>query len=325
MAVPSMASFDRFLERFTHDVTLPDINQSEYPTMSISSVQNKVVIVTGCSSGIGLATARLFLERKALVFGIDVGTKPQKLADEHETFTFHQANLTENRAVDEAISRCHQQHGRVDVLVNCAGVSDGWSSADTIHEDEWERVMAINLTVPIRLMKAVLPFMKEQKGGSIINVASKAGVSGASAGIAYTASKHGLVCILPFDSQVQGLRRDRLEQQKMLHGASTRMAFGAMECFLEALRRISRLLFKWTNLTPQASMPSCESSYSPLHVPANNYSPVVQLHVSKDSEGTPVPVIGVDDVARGIAFLASDEAKMINGAMIPIDNAWSTI
>ena len=51
----------------------------------------------------------------------------------------------------------------------------------------------------------------------------------------------------------------------------------------------------------------------------------MQLHVSKDSEGTPVPVIGVDDVARGIAFLASDEAKMINGAMIPIDNAWSTI
>jgi NAD(P)-dependent dehydrogenase (short-subunit alcohol dehydrogenase family) len=58
---------------------------------------------------------------------------------------------------------------------------------------------------------------------------------------------------------------------------------------------------------------------------ANDISPIVQLHVSKDSEGTPVPVIGVDDVARGIAFLASDESKMINGAMIPIDNAWSTI
>jgi len=57
----------------------------------------------------------------------------------------------------------------------------------------------------------------------------------------------------------------------------------------------------------------------------NAFFPIVQLHVSKDSEGTPVPVIGVDDVARGIAFLASDEAKMINGAMIPIDNAWSTI
>lgn len=166
--------------------------------MSISSVQNKVVIITGCSSGIGLATARLFLERQALVFGIDVGSIPQKLIDEYKTFTFHQANLTEPRAVDDSITRCQQQYGRVDVLVNCAGVTDGWSSADTLQEEEWERVLAINLTVPIRLMKAVLPFMKEQGGGSIINVASKAGVSGASAGIAYTASKHGLV-ISPYD------------------------------------------------------------------------------------------------------------------------------
>lgn len=165
-----------------------------HTTMSISSVSKKVVIITGCSSGIGLATAKLFLERSALVYGIDVGSIPQKLVDSHnDTFTFYQANLIESRAVDEAVSKCIQQHGRVDVLVNCAGVSDGWSSADTVHEDEWERVMAINLTVPIRLMKAVLPFMKEQKSGSIVNVSSKAGVSGANAGIAYTASKHGLV------------------------------------------------------------------------------------------------------------------------------------
>jgi NAD(P)-dependent dehydrogenase (short-subunit alcohol dehydrogenase family) len=96
--------------------------------------------------------------------------------------------------VDEAVARCQQQHDRVNVLVNCAGVSDGWSSADTLQEEEWERVMAINLTVPIRLMQAVLPMMKEQKSGSIVNVASRAGISGASGGIAYTASKHGLVC-----------------------------------------------------------------------------------------------------------------------------------
>ena len=62
-----------------------------------------------------------------------------------------------------------------------------------------------------------------------------------------------------------------------------------------------------------------------IRTQANFASPTVQLHVSKDSEGTPVPVIGVDDVARGVAFLASDDAKMINGALIPIDNAWSTI
>ncbi|KAH7073466.1 hypothetical protein FB567DRAFT_439645 [Paraphoma chrysanthemicola] len=261
--------------------------------MSISGLQNKVVVVTGCSSGIGLATARLFLERQALVFGIDVGAIPQKLADEHQTFTFHQTNLTATKAVDEAISRCHQQYGRIDVLVNCAGVSDGWSSADSIHEDEWERVMAINLTAPIRLMKAVLPFMKDQKSGSIVNVASKAGVSGASAGIAYTASKHGLV------------------------GATKNVAW-----------RFHQEGIRCNAVLPGGVATNIANSVEMNHFDSagfNTFFPTVQLHVSKDSEGTPVPVIGVDDVARGIAFLASDEAKMINGALIPIDNAWSTI
>lgn len=161
--------------------------------MSISSLQDKVAIVTGCSSGIGLATTRLFLERGASVFGIDVGAQPQKLAEEFSTFAFYQANLTDSQAAEHAVAKCIGKHNRIDVLVNCAGVSDGWSSADTIHDEEWESVMAINLTVPIRMMKAVLPAMKEQKKGAIVNVSSKAGTSGASAGIAYTASKHGLV------------------------------------------------------------------------------------------------------------------------------------
>jgi NAD(P)-dependent dehydrogenase (short-subunit alcohol dehydrogenase family) len=161
----------------------------------ISSVASKVVLITGCSSGIGLATSKLFLERQAIVFGIDVSSIPQKLVESHQdSFTFHQSDLTLPGATEEAVNRCIQAHGQVDVLVNCAGVSDGWSSADSVADEEWERVMSINLTVPIRLMKAVLGGMKERKKGVIVNVASKAGVSGASAGIAYTASKHGLVC-----------------------------------------------------------------------------------------------------------------------------------
>jgi NAD(P)-dependent dehydrogenase (short-subunit alcohol dehydrogenase family) len=49
------------------------------------------------------------------------------------------------------------------------------------------------------------------------------------------------------------------------------------------------------------------------------------MHVAKDEQGQPVPIIAADDVARSIAFLASDEAKMVNGALLPIDCAWSTI
>ena len=84
---------------------------------------------------------------------------------------------------------------RIDVLANIAGVMDSFSSADTITDAEWNRVIAVNLTAPTKMMREVLPFMKAKKHGCIINVSSKAGVSGAAAGIAYTASKHGLVSI----------------------------------------------------------------------------------------------------------------------------------
>jgi len=70
---------------------------------------------------------------------------------------------------------------------------DAFASADAYTDKEWDRVIGVNLTVPTRMIRAVLPFMKAKRHGSIINISSHAGQSGASAGIAYTTSKHGLL------------------------------------------------------------------------------------------------------------------------------------
>jgi NAD(P)-dependent dehydrogenase (short-subunit alcohol dehydrogenase family) len=70
---------------------------------------------------------------------------------------------------------------------------DSFSGADTMTDAEWNKVLGVNLTAPTKLMRAVLVYMKEAKSGAIVNVSSKAGSSGAAAGIAYTTSKHGLV------------------------------------------------------------------------------------------------------------------------------------
>lgn len=67
------------------------------------------------------------------------------------------------------------------------------SGADNVLDEDWDRIIAVNLTAPVRLMREVLKVMKAQKSGSIVNVSSKAGISGAVAGVAYTASKHGIV------------------------------------------------------------------------------------------------------------------------------------
>jgi NAD(P)-dependent dehydrogenase (short-subunit alcohol dehydrogenase family) len=111
-------------------------------------------------------------------------------------------------------------------------------------------------------------------------------------------------------------------------GGFTKKAFGAMAYCLAALQPTLHHRCRWSTLILPASMHSCKLNARPrVLLLAITYlnSPIVQMHVSKDSEGTPVPYIGVDNVARGIAFLASEESTMINGAMIPIDNAWSTI
>jgi len=87
---------------------------------------------------------------------------------------------------------------------------DAFEAADVVTDNEWERIMCTNLTVPTRMIRAVLPFMKAKKNGSIVNVASKAAISGSVAGIAYTTSKHGLVSL-----NISYLENERDEEDGM--------------------------------------------------------------------------------------------------------------
>jgi NAD(P)-dependent dehydrogenase (short-subunit alcohol dehydrogenase family) len=126
----------------------------------MASLDTKVVIITGCSSGIGLATTLLFLSRQARVFGIDISPFSQDLDEAQKSaFAFHQVDLTTPKAAEEAVAACLAIYGpRIDVLANVAGVMDAFGSADTVTDAEWERVIQVNLTVPVRLMQAVRIF-----------------------------------------------------------------------------------------------------------------------------------------------------------------------
>lgn len=84
-------------------------------------------------------------------------------------------------------------HGRIDVLVNNAGVIDNNQGVGELNDATWERVMGINLNGPMYTSRKAVQHMLRQGGGNIINIVSTAGLGGASAGAAYTVSKHGLV------------------------------------------------------------------------------------------------------------------------------------
>nr|P9WEP2.1 RecName: Full=Short chain dehydrogenase ausX; AltName: Full=Austinoid biosynthesis cluster protein X [Aspergillus nidulans FGSC A4] len=150
----------------------------------------QVLIITGTSSGIGLAAATMALEEGAKVLGVDISKPPDSLA-RHANYQFFQADLSHPEAPARVVEACSRTYGdRIDGLLNIAGVMDLNQSADSLSDNVWERCISINLTAPVKLMREVIPIMKLRGKGSIVNVASKAALSGAVSGVAYTASEH---------------------------------------------------------------------------------------------------------------------------------------
>jgi NAD(P)-dependent dehydrogenase (short-subunit alcohol dehydrogenase family) len=135
----------------------------------------------------------LALKQGAKVLGVDVAAPPASLQDNDErlssNYSYLQCDLTKPSSPSEIVKTCIDTYGgKIDVLFNIAGVMDHHGSVDTVTDSDWERCMAVNVTAPVKLMREVIPIMRAQKQGAIINMSSRAGLSGAAAGVAYTAS-----------------------------------------------------------------------------------------------------------------------------------------
>lgn len=123
------------------------------------------------------------------MLGVDISSSPESLTS-NSHYKFVQCNLCDEKAPKEAVNACLTAFGgRIDGLLNIAGVMDLHQSVDTLSDEMWERCIAVNLTAPVKLMREVIPIMIRHNRGSIVNVASKAALSGAVSGVAYTASK----------------------------------------------------------------------------------------------------------------------------------------
>ncbi|HIE62389.1 MAG TPA: SDR family NAD(P)-dependent oxidoreductase [Microbacterium sp.] len=151
----------------------------------------KTVIVTGAGSGIGRAVAARVAAEGGKVVAVDISQERLDTAvAEMPGAVAVAGDITSEDSIAKIVAAAD---GRVDGLANVAGIMDDMTPLHEVSDAVWSRVMAVNVEGTFRLTRAVLPLMLEAGGGSIVNVASEAGLRGSAAGLAYTTSKHAVV------------------------------------------------------------------------------------------------------------------------------------
>lgn len=159
-------------------------------------LDGKIAVITGAASGIGLETAKLFSEKGAVVCMCDLnGEKVAEAAKEVPNSYSYQANIADTASVDALVEKLISEHGRIDVLVNSAGVGDiDW--AEDMTEKMWNKVIDINLSGTFFISQRVgKEMIKAGNGGKIISIASQAGLIAIDKHVAYSASKAAIISV----------------------------------------------------------------------------------------------------------------------------------
>jgi meso-butanediol dehydrogenase/(S,S)-butanediol dehydrogenase/diacetyl reductase len=183
------------------------------PRASEANPRPSPVLLTGAGSGIGQATCRLFASRGHPVAAADVrldAAEVTRAAVERaggDAIAIH-ADVTSGKSMDDAVTATLVRFGDLGVIVACAGVA-AVGTATELTIDQWDRLLAVNLTGVLHTARAALPTLIDRGGGAIVVVASDAAVRGATGFTAYCASKHGvlgLVRCLALDYSAFGVR-----------------------------------------------------------------------------------------------------------------------
>ena len=156
-------------------------------------LENKVAIITGGTRGIGLEIARLFKENKAkvIIFGSkkeSVEKAIEKLQQENHQVDGYYPDLNNYDEITKTIEEIENKYGHIDILVNNAGISANKKIEDTTSED-FQKIMDLNVNAIFNMSKAVVPSMKKQTGGVILNTSSMVSIYGQPSGVGYPASK----------------------------------------------------------------------------------------------------------------------------------------
>lgn len=164
----------------------------------MGTLDGRAVLIFGASSGIGRAAAVALAEAGAAVAvaarrGSTLAELAAELGTAGHTALALPTDVGHRDQVDRAVAAAYERFGRIDVLVNAAGLNTEHRRLSDLAQAEWERILTTNLTGAFNTTQSVLPQMREQGGGLIIQLSSVSGRWGDLSGAAYQASKHGIV------------------------------------------------------------------------------------------------------------------------------------
>lgn len=247
----------------------------------VGKFENKVVLITGGSGDIGKTTAELFLKEGAKV--AIVGTNDDKLArvkEELGNVLTIKADVTNEEDVKNYVNKTVEEYGKIDVFFNNAGTEGKMAPITEQNIDDVRRVMDINVMGVFMGLKHIIPIMQKQGSGSIINTSSDAGLSGSPGLAPYVASKHAVVGLTKTAALEVAADNIRVNS---IH--PTNVEGRMMESIEAGLNPDDPRSIKveWTNA-----------------IPLGRYAKL-------------------EEVARLVLFLASDDASFITGGQYVID------
>ena len=165
-------------------------------------LKGAVALVTGGNGGLGQRICHALARQGAHIAVMYAQSRDQAEDVARDLAAHYQVNaaafacdITDSAAIDALIGQVTSRFGRIDILVNDAAYNTSipFTDLDSLTQEVWDKIMAVNLTGPMRLIKAVAPIMKAQGRGRIVNIASVAGLQPTGSSIAYAVSKAGLI------------------------------------------------------------------------------------------------------------------------------------
>jgi len=251
-------------------------------------VEGKVAVVTGGALGIGRAACLLLASEGAKVAVTDIADEEGKhVAEEIKeaggVARYWHVDTSKENEVSGALSEIASEFGSIDILVNNAGIAGANKPTHEISEGEWEKVMAVNIKGVFLCTKHAISYMKESGGGSIINMSSIYGLVGAADLPPYHASKGAVRLMSKNDALIYA--KDHIRVNSIHPG------------------------FIWTPLVEELAKDSGEG--------------VEGFREELDSRHPLGHVGEPDDIAYGVLYLASDEAKFITGSELVIDGGYT--